>query len=454
MKLFGAILIGIALLLAAPAVAAAESLWDIYRIAISTDSKIQAAAAERAATLEVLPQSRAGLLPDIGFNGSLDRRRFDDLNADNDSVSFSTDHVYVLSLTQPIYRRDRFIQLRQADSRILQAEAEYTAAEQDLMIRTAIRYFLVLGAMDNLEFSESEKNAIARQLEQTKQRFEVGLIAITDVHEAQARHDLAVSEVIKAETRQFDAYEALEELTGSAHEHLLLLGAELPLVRPDPESPEQWVQTALEQNYQLLAAKAAAETAHQEIERQRSGHYPSLDFTAGQSYRDVNFGGEVEQERYDGSIGLQMNLPIYQGGVVNSRTRESRALFESAQAQVEGQQRATKRQMRDTYRRVTADIALVNALSQALVSTRAALDAAEASYDVGTRTIVDVLNAQREVFRAKRDYARARYDYLLNTLLMKQAAGTLSGQDVALVSSYLQPVEQQSEPRSSGTETR
>ncbi|MEE8428838.1 MAG: TolC family outer membrane protein, partial [Gammaproteobacteria bacterium] len=321
--------------------------------------------------------------------------------------------------------------------------AEFTAAEQDLMIRTATRYFLVLGAMDNLEFAQSEKDAIARQLDQTRQRFEVGLIAITDVHEAQARYDLAVSEVIKAETLLYDTYEALEELTGTMHKDLQLLVSELPLIGPDPDSPEQWVQTALQQNYRLIAAKAAAKTAHQEIERRRSGRYPTLDLTGGQSYRDLSFGGEFEQKRYDSSIGLRLNVPLYQGGLVNSQTRESRALYESAQAQVGGQQRATTRRMRDTYRRVNATIALVKALSQALISTRAALEAAEAGYEVGTRTIVDVLNAQREVFRAKRDFARARYDYLLSTLRMKQAAGILSGTDVKLVSSYLRPTTKQ-----------
>lgn len=437
MKRFHSIITGMALLLAPTVLLAAESLWDVYRIAARSDPELQAAVADHAATLEVLPQSRAGLLPDIGFNGTVDRLRFEDLESGGDTT-FSTDQIYTLTLTQPIFRYDRFVQFRQADSRILQAEAELTAAEQDLMIRTATRYFEVLGTMDDLQFARSEKGAIARQLDQTKQRFDVGLIAITDVHEAQARYDLAVSEEIKAETQLENAREALAEITGTPHGNLQVLEAELPLLTPDPQSPEQWVNKALEQNYQYLAAQAAAETARQEIEHRRSGHYPSLDFNLNQSYRDQNFGGVFGLQRYDSSIGLELNLPIFQGGRVRSQTTESRALFDAAQQRAELQRRAAQRQMRDAYRAVVANIALVHALEQALVSTRTALEAAEAGFDVGTRTIVDVLNAQREVFRARRDFARARYDYLLNTLQMKLAAGTLSGDDVKQVSSYLQ----------------
>ena len=253
MRRFGPIIIGIALLLASFEAMGAENLWDIYQVAEKSDPQPRAAAADRAAALEVVPQSWAGLLPDIGISGSVDRRRFDDLQAKGNSLTFTTDQVYSLALTQPIYRRDRFIQLRQADSRILQAEAEYTAIEQDLMIRTAAGYFAVLGALDDLDFTQAEKNAIGKQLEQSKQRFDVGLIAITDVHEAQARYDLAVSEEIKAKNLLEDAYEALREITGVTHKNLQLLGPDLPLISPDPASPEQWVQTALGQNYAFIA---------------------------------------------------------------------------------------------------------------------------------------------------------------------------------------------------------
>jgi outer membrane protein len=392
--------------LMSPPARAAEDLLSVYTLALQADPVFSAAAATREAALEAVPQSRAVLLPNIGLSGNVSRDRFDPRN--DEPTSYATNQNYSVQLRQSVYQRDRLVQREQADNQVAQAEAEFTTAQQELMLRVATAYFVVLGALDNLEFVSADKEAVGRTLDQATQRFEVGLTAITDVHEAQARYDIAVSELINAEKLLDDAREALREITGETHPEIEILQAEIPLVGPEPAEQGEWVETALDQNPALLAAMAATEAARNEVEVQRSGHYPSLDLTADYSYRDIRFGGEVDQERNDSSVGLELNLPLYQGGLVSSRTRQSRHRFSQAQEEQERQRRATERQTRDNYRGVITGISRVKALDQAVVSSETALEAAETGLEVGTRTTVDVLDAQRELLRARRDHARLR----------------------------------------------
>ncbi|WJW75260.1 TolC family outer membrane protein [Thiohalobacter sp. IOR34] len=429
-----ALAIGLAL---GSAGAPGADLLQVYRQAREQDPGLRAAAAARQAALEARPQARALLLPSLGFQGKASRNSYDKRNSD-EKTAYSTNQTYTLALTQPLYRYDRIVQLRQADSQIAQAEAEYSAAEQELMLKVAERYFDVLAAVDDLRFARADKDAIHRQLEQAQQRFEVGLIAITDVQEAQARFDLATSQVILAENRLDSAREALREITGALDETLQPLGEGLELVAPQPQAMDAWVERALEGNLGLAATRAAVEAARKEVRRQYAGHYPTLDLTASYTYQDANFGGVFPLERNDGSIGVELNIPIYQGGLVSSRTRQANHLLQQARDQLEAQRRSTTRQTRDAYRGVVSGIAQVRAMEQALKSTETALRAAETGFEVGTRTIVDVLNAQQERYRAERDLARARYDYLLNTLRLKQAAGSLSPQDIEQVNRWLQ----------------
>jgi outer membrane protein len=422
--------------LMSPPARAAEDLLSVYTLALQADPVFSAAAATREAALEAVPQSRAVLLPNIGLSGNVSRDRFDPRN--DEPTSYATNQNYSVQLRQSVYQRDRLVQREQADNQVAQAEAEFTTAQQELMLRVATAYFVVLGALDNLEFVSADKEAVGRTLDQATQRFEVGLTAITDVHEAQARYDIAVSELINAEKLLDDAREALREITGETHPEIEILQAEIPLVGPEPAEQGEWVETALDQNPALLAAMAATEAARNEVEVQRSGHYPSLDLTADYSYRDIRFGGEVDQERNDSSVGLELNLPLYQGGLVSSRTRQSRHRFSQAQEEQERQRRATERQTRDNYRGVITGISRVKALDQAVVSSETALEAAETGLEVGTRTTVDVLDAQRELLRARRDHARARYDYLLDTLRLKQAAGILGEPDLEAINALLQ----------------
>ena len=413
----------------------ADDLASVYQQAIDADPAWLAARAAHQAALETRPQSLAALLPDIGLTGSYSRDRFDPRTAG--TTTYATNETYTLGLRQPLFRRDRFVQLEQADSRIAQADAELAAAGQDLVIRVATAYFTVLGAQDNLAFVQADKQAISRTLDQAEQRFKVGLAAITDSLKAQAAYDISVSDEISAEQQLADANEALRELTGDLPGALEILQADVPLLKPEPADPDTWVTAANRQNPNVLAAQAAATTAREEIRVSQSGHLPSLDLTASYSYRDNRFGGITPLERDDSAVGLELNLPIYQGGGTTSRTRQSRQLYNQALEEQTRQQRATERQIRDNYRGVLSGISKVNALAKAIESSEKAYEAAQAGFDVGTRDIVDVLDAQRELLGARRDHARSRYDYLLDTLRLKQAAGVLEVADLQQINTWL-----------------
>lgn len=416
--------------------AQADDLLSVYRQALDSDPTYQAALASHQAALEVLPQNRAGLLPNLSVTSNVTRDRFDS-RASSIPTSYATNQTYSLVLRQPLYRRDRFIQLQQADSSIAQADAQLTAAQQDLILRVATRYFLVLGARDNLDFVGADKAALARTLEQAQQRFQVGLAAITDQLKAQAAYDIAISDEITAEQLLADASEALRELTRNRTDSVQALQPDIPLLVPEPADLERWVSAALQQNPLILAAQAAAETARQEIQVQRSGHYPSVDMTADYSYRDSQFGGTIPLQRNDSAIGLELSLPLYQGGLINSRTREQVSRYSEALELQEQQQRATERQTRNNYSGIVTGISRVNALARAIESNAKALEAAKSGFEVGTRDIIDVLDAQRELLRARRDHARSRYDYLLDTLRLKEATGILEESDLAQINTWL-----------------
>ncbi|WP_295537635.1 TolC family outer membrane protein, partial [uncultured Thioclava sp.] len=325
--------------------------------------------------------------------------------------------------------------LGQAGAHGDKAEADYGAAKQELIVRVSSAYFDVLAALDNVEFSRAEKEATARQLEQAKQRFEVGLIAITDVHEAQAQYDLTVAQEITADNTLANTREALQEITGQYDETLQVLRDEIPLLEPVPSDADAWITQARQQNLSLQAARFAASAAKDEISRQRAGHYPTLDFVANKSNSVTHSttGRETDAE----TLSLQLNVPLFAGGAVLSRTREAGYRANEARYRLEQTRRGVQRQTRNAYLGVLAGISRVKALEQAVVSSKKALEATEAGFEVGTRTIVDVLLSQRELFRAQRDHARSRYDYLLNTLRLKQSAGSLAVTDVEAISQLM-----------------
>lgn len=430
---FALLAVGLTLFGQAPA----TTLLEAYQQARGSNPQLAAAEQNLLAVKQLRPQGIAGLLPVIDVTGNLNRQNFDNLGT-NTPTEQSTNKTASLDLVQPVFRMDRWIQLKQAQSQIAQAEAEYAAADQDLMVATAERYFNVLSAQDNLTFAVAEKDAIARELDQAKQRFDVGLIAITDVQEAQARYDLAVSQEIQANSQLAGARDSLRETTGVYYDSLNQLAEHLPLESPQPETADDWVNQAMQQNLSVLSAQAAAETARQEMRRQRAGHLPTLDANASYNYQDNNFGGIAPIKRQDTLLGLRLNIPVFQGGAVVSRTREARHRFSQATEQLNQATRSAELETRNAFRGIQTDIAQINALAQSLKSTKTAVEAAEAGFEVGTRTVVDVLNARREFYRAKFNYAQARYLYLVDQLRLKRATGNLSRADLEKINSYLQ----------------
>ena len=414
-------------LMAMSSAAPAVNLLEVFESALASDPEFLATGADNRAAQEIRPQALAGLLPSVRL--SLDtkwneRQRRRDFRSDN----------LALDVEQPLYRRDRRIAVDQADSRIAKADALYAAARQDLMVRVAERYFGVLEADDELSFAKATLEAFQQQLEQSRQRFEVGLIAITDVEEAKAGFDLSRAQLIAAENALDIAREALRETTGAYQERLAPLG-DMPLVMPEPADIDKWTETALERNLRLSAARHDTETARREIERIEAGHSPTLDAVGSFGLNDSESGTLGETRRTN--VGLRLNLPLYSGGSVVSRTRESRHRYQRTLDVLERERRRAQRETRDAYLGVNSGISRVHALEQAVRSSETAAEAIEAGFQVGTRTSVDVLDAQRDLFRARRDLSEARYSYVLNVLRLKRASGTLSEDDLQLISIWL-----------------
>ena len=415
-------------------------LLNVYRLAEKNDPTYLQEIATHRATLESRPQALAQLLPSVNLSANTTSVT-QDITSGGGALGFDGEidfnrHGFNLNITQPIFRRDRFIALNQADSKIRQAEAELAEAQQDLIIRIAERYFDILADVDSLEFAQAEEKSLNRQLEQANQRFEVGLSAITDVQEAQAGYDLAVAQEIQARNAIDNAREAMRELTGDYITAFDGLGEVMPLVRPDPEEIDSWTQIAMAQNSGISAANLAADTARDEIKRQSAGHFPTVDLVASRGFDSS--GGRFGSTKIDTTtVGLELNIPIYSGGLVSSQTREAHENYNIAMYSLEQAKRSAQRLTREAYLGVISGISQVKALKQAVVSSETALKATEAGFEVGTRTAVDVVASQRATSKARRDYSQARYDYILNTLKLKQAAGTLSPDDLAQVNTWL-----------------
>ena len=435
--------IALAVVLAsATAPTSAESLSEAYARAIESDPTYLAAVSGNRAAQELKPQARSALLPNVSLDanasvGEIDRRRAS-ATGQRGPASFNSSSIG-LNLTQPLYRPALLVALEQADFGVRQDNVLLAAARQDLIVRLATAYFGVLEAEDTLEFAQATKEAFDKQLEQSAERFEVGLIAITDVEEAKAGSDRARADVIVAQNALDTAHEALREITGSYSEALSqLIPSSLPLETPEPSDIQAWTDTALKTNLNLAAARLAADTARKEIRRQQAGHLPTLDLVASHT-RDINNGDNTGDTRnWTSSVGLQLNVPIYEGGIVLSRTRESLHLHEQRLDLVEQASRNAQRETRNAYLGVESAISTIGALEQAVVSAEAARRAIQAGFEVGTRTSVDVLDADRNVFEASRDLAAARYQYIVDVVRLKQAAGTLADEDVGLINSFLE----------------
>jgi outer membrane protein len=423
--------------------AQAENLIDIYRLAQKNDPQLRAAEAANQAAQAKRGQSRAAFLPQINLTADYTQNSSDVTKSNNTSYIPVTksDYIsqgYTVSLKQSLYHHEYYVQLRQTNASIAAADAQFEAAKQGTVLRVAQTYFNLLAAQDNLTTAEATKRAISQQLRQTQQRFEVGLSAITDVHEAQAGFDSAVAAEIAARNQLDLARENLREIVGQEPMVLAVLKDEVPLLSPEPADINEWVKTAQKQNLSLLAAEASSRVAAEELSRRQAGHFPSLDLVASQAHSDTTDNAARGTESDNTSVSLQLNVPIFSGGLTTAQTREARALYNQATDVLEQQRRATIRETRSAYLGVATGISQVKARKQALSSAQTALEATQAGFEVGTRTAVDVLNAQQVRFQAQSEYYKSRYDYILATLQLKQAAGNLGEADLAKINEWLQ----------------
>ncbi len=446
----------------------AADLADMLERAMVSDPLLREADANRLAASESKPQALGALLPAIDAAANwTDTTNEGERNTTFGSSTFPTifDNEsdgwdWNVQLRQTLFRWDQWVALKQADKQLAQAEIDFRAAQQDLISRVTENYFNVLAAQDTLASEQAAKTAIGRQLEQAQKRFEVGLIAITDVQEAQAAYDDAVAAEILAKRALANQHEVLREITGEYTTDIAGPNQEIPLLSPQPADENQWVEVALQQNPQLLSAELAAEIARQDVSIARSSHLPTVDLVLRYSETDnsgvgVNTGPDfatlgqpggpdittrispLANDSNDTSIGVQFALPLFSGGATASRVKQAKYRHRASKEALERVARSTERETRDAYLGVISEISRVKALQQALASARTALQATEAGFEVGTRTTVDVLDGRRALLLAETNYARSRYDYIVNVLALKKAAGTLSFEDVAEVNSWL-----------------
>jgi len=425
----------------APAIHAAD-LLTLYRDALANNPGYAAARADLAAARELLPQARGQLLPNLGLNAGATRTQ-----VDNDTVGIFgnrretryefTSSSYGLTLNQPLYRRQLWAQLDQARAQIREAEARFAYAGNDLALKLVQAYFDALLARDNLRLIAEQKTAIEAQLAQAKRLYESGYGTVTEVNEAQARLDSVRAQEIAAVNTLEVRLHGLNEITGRLPKTLLPLGSGMPLQRPDPERLEDWIEFALERNPVVRFQQARLEIAQQELAKARAGHHPTLDLVAGLR-RDRDPGYTTLDTRNEvAEIGLRFNLPLYQGGQIESRGRQTLALLDSARSQLEAARRQVAQQTRQEYLNVVNGVAQVGALEQALKSHELALYSMEKGFKAGVRTSVDILNQQQLLYTAKRDLLKARYDYLISRMKLKTAAGLLEESDIEEVNGWL-----------------
>jgi len=420
----------------ATAPVSAADLMQVYREALANDAQYAAARATAEAGREKLPQGLAGLLPIIGVSANT--------TANNNDYFFGNAQFnsrgYNVNLTQPLFRWQNFVQYNQSKLLVAQSEANFAQAQQDLILRVAQAYFDVLNAEENLLAVRANKTSIVQQLEQAKKNFEVGTATITDTHEAQSRFDLAVAQEIAADSDLEVKRHALRLIVGKDSGELSRLKPQAILAPPQPASMDQWVDAAEKDSFVVQAQQAAAEVAGQEVERARAGHYPTLDVVA--NYGDTAAGasqfGPGSYDIVSRNIGLQLNIPIYQGGLVNSATREAAAHRTASQALLENARRTAALGARQSYLGVVNGIAQVHALEAALVSSQSALASNKLGYEVGVRINIDVLNAEQQVYSTQRDLAKARFDTLLAELRLKATVGALGEQDLQQVNTLFE----------------
>jgi len=455
--------------------ASSEDLLTIFDQAVVNDPQVREAEYTRKATREAKPQAWAAYLPQI--NGRWTREKddiarssvqpfvgpVDPANPAGDAslqfqatngTSEPTSTNWGLQLSQSIFNWGQLVGLQQAGRIVAQADADYGVAQQSLALRVATAYFDVLASQDNVQAQQASLDAISRQLEQADKRFEVGLIAITDVQEARAARDTAAADLIAAKRALATSQEGLREITSMQYAGLFTPRDTMPLHMPEPADQEKWVQASMDQNLSLTSSRLGADIARDDVRVAFGGHLPQVDLVVGKSHSESdatqtfdpipsrNFPGGSANSSSDQdtnkSILLEVTVPIWSSGGTHSRVKQSEYRWQAAKQRLERVSRETERTARDAYLGVDSEISRVQALKQALESSITALKATEVGYDVGTRTAVDVLAARRTLVAAQTAYSRSRYDYILNVLTLKQAAGILDRKALEDVNGWLE----------------
>jgi len=442
-----------------PVAAAAADFAQVYQDALANDPTYQQANATYMAAREARPEAWAALLPQISGSAGRSLQHSSGLST-NIGASTATGapipssfyarartnaRQWSLNLSQELFSWTDWMTLKAADSQVAEAQATYQAAAQNLILRVATAYFNVLAALDTLQAQESSLKAFDLQLEQANKRFEVGLIAITDVEQARAARDTAAAAVIAGKQSLASAENQLEVITGRQYDTLSEPGTDMPLVRPNPASQDQWVQTSLQQNLSLIASRLAADVARDNVRIAFGGHLPTVSLVASRSFNSAGVDesivglGDFNLPSWtnDRQIGLEVTVPIFSGGGTQARVHQAQYQWIAAKDAVEQASRSTVQQARDAYLGVISGIAHVQALQQAMTSSQTAYRATEAGYRVGTQTEVDVLNALSTLVQAKTNFASSRYAYITSVVQLRFAAGTLDANEVQAINHWL-----------------
>ncbi|MGE5467059.1 MAG: TolC family outer membrane protein [Ignavibacteria bacterium] len=446
MRALRATLLGCALAGGAAASHAAD-LLGIYKEALAYDAQFAAARSAVEAGREKLPQGRAGLLPTVGLSSNTTWNdadyRLRTTPPTNIPFKYNS-NGWTVTLSQPLFRWQNWVSYNQSELQVVQAEAQFVSARQDLINRVAQAYFDVLLAQETLATTRAQKAAIAEQLEAAKRNFEVGTATITDTDEAQSRHDLAVAQEIAAENDLVVKRHALATIAGADHPALKGLRPNVQLARPQPDAMDKWVESAESGNPAVVAAKAGADIASLEADKQRGGHYPTLDLVAtrGRNSATANFAPSIGvlpgNDTDVTTVGVQLAIPLFAGGAVSSRSREAAALREKARSDFDNARRTAALQARQAYLGVTSGLSQVKAYEAALVSSQSALESNKLGYEVGVRINIDVLNAQSQLYDTRQRLAKARLDTLSAQLKLKAAAGGLTEDDLVAINALLE----------------
>jgi len=419
-----------------------QTLIDVYRQALANDPELASALSANKAAQEIIEQSKALYRPTVNFNLGANHTRTEirylGTNIPDGRSDFET-YRGAIEARQPIYRKQNLVQMEQAKTQVSQADKQYHLSQQRLILRTAEAYFAVLIAQDQIDLIQAQKAAIQRQLEQAKATFEVGTATITDVNEAQARYDLIVAQEVAAVNEHQIAQRAIQAITGEMPNSLASVKADIQ-VQPSPQDMAAWQNIAKENNLNVQIQQDALKLAEQQIKLANAGHHPTLDLVG--SYSDSYTNGSPSifstgNQLRNATIGLQLDIPIYQGGSVSSMVRQAEYNKQRAQDDLVLARRQTDLETQRTYLNLNTSVAQVKALEQALTSSQSQLDSTKLGYEVGVRTSVDVLNAQQQLFAAKRDLLQARYNYLVNIIRLKSASGLVAEADLVEINQEL-----------------